>query len=48
MVSYLGFALGSDASSVLASLDRSAAGISDELLDPPTGFIGGISDVGGT
>jgi anti-sigma factor RsiW len=47
MISYLGFALGSNASSVLASLDRSASGFSDELLDPPTGFINGLIDVSG-
>jgi anti-sigma factor RsiW len=48
MVSYLGFALGSDASSNLAALDQRRAGLADELLDPPTGFLGGITEVNGT
>jgi hypothetical protein len=46
MVSYLGFALGSNATMVLASLDQSAA--SDELLDPPSGFLSGLSEASGT
>ena len=49
MVSYLGFALGSDASYSLASLDQSvAAAPGDEVLDPPTGFLGGLSEISGT
>jgi anti-sigma factor RsiW len=47
MVSYLGFALGSDASYSLAALDPSV-GLADEVLDPPTGFLGGLSELSGT
>ena len=48
MVSYLGFALGTDASYSLASLDQSVtAAPGDEVLDPPTGFLGGLSEIGG-
>jgi hypothetical protein len=50
MVSYLGFALGSDASYSLASLDQSVSvvGIGDEVLDPPTGFLGALGEMSGT
>jgi anti-sigma factor RsiW len=49
MVSYLGFALGSDALSSLAALDRSVTvALSDEVLDPPTGFLGGLGELSGT
>ena len=47
MVSYLGFALGSNATMVLAALNQQA-GVSDELLDPPTGFLSGLSEASGT
>jgi anti-sigma factor RsiW len=49
MVSYLGFALGSDASSSLAALNQSGTVVlSDEVLDPPTGFLGGLGELSGT
>jgi hypothetical protein len=48
MVSYLGFALGSNATMVLASLNQPTSGASDELLDPPTGFLSGLNEVSGT
>jgi anti-sigma factor RsiW len=48
LVSYLGFALGSDASMVLAGLNQSVAGQTDELLDPPTGLFSGLAEVSGT
>jgi hypothetical protein len=47
LVSYLGFALGSNATMVLATLNQ-PAGSSDELLDPPTGLFSGLSEVSGT
>jgi hypothetical protein len=41
LVSWLGFALGSDAYGNLAALDgQSGPRLVDELLDPPTGFFG--------
>ena len=49
MVSYLGFALGSDASYSLAALDQPAsAALGDEVLDPPTGFLGTLGELSGT
>jgi anti-sigma factor RsiW len=49
MVSYLGFALGSDASYSLAALDQSASvAVGDEVLDPPTGFLGALGELSGT
>jgi hypothetical protein len=49
VVSYLGFALGSNATIGLASLNQPAAATAtDELLDPPTGFLGGLNEVSGT
>jgi len=48
LVSYLGFALGSNAGSTLASLGSgSSASVGDELLDPPSGLFG-IGDTGST
>jgi anti-sigma factor RsiW len=49
MVSYLGFALGTDASYSLATLDQSVTtALDDEVLDPPTGFLGGLGEIGGS
>jgi hypothetical protein len=46
---YLGFALGTDASSNLAALTPSAGiGLADELLDPPTGFLGSTGEANST
>ncbi len=46
---YLGFALGTDASSNLASLTPGAnVGLADEMLDPPTGFLGPAGDASST
>ena len=48
MVSWLGFALGSNAYGDLAALDRqSGIRLADELLDPPSGFFG-LVDASGT
>jgi anti-sigma factor RsiW len=48
LVSYLGFALGSNTSSTLAFIGSSSpATIGDELLDPPSGLFG-IGDTGST
>lgn len=49
MVSYLGFALGNDASSSLAMLGQPAsAGLAEVVLDPPTGLLGGLGEMSGT
>jgi anti-sigma-K factor RskA len=49
LASYLGFALGTDASSNLASLAPSAGvGFADEMFDPPTGFLGPTGDASST
>jgi hypothetical protein len=48
LVSWLGFALGSDAYGDLAALDgQSGTRLADELLDPPGGFLG-FADQSGT
>jgi len=48
LVSWLGFALGSDAYGDLAALDGQAGSrLVDELLDPPSGFFG-LVDTSGT
>ena len=48
LVSWLGFALGSDAYGDLAALDgQSGTRLVDELLDPPSGFFG-LADQSGT
>ncbi|MBV9523210.1 MAG: hypothetical protein JO010_10480 [Alphaproteobacteria bacterium] len=44
LIGYLGFALGTDASTNLASLAfGAAAGPADEMFDPPSGFLGGAA-----
>jgi anti-sigma factor RsiW len=49
MVSYLGFALGTDASYSLATLGQSGTiALDDEVLDPPTGFLGGLGEISGS
>ena len=45
LTGYFGFALGSDAYSMIAEPDSGAA-LHQELLDPPSGFFGGIGDFG--
>ena len=48
LVSWLGFALGSDAYGDLAALDgQNGTRLADELLDPPGGFFG-LADQNGT
>jgi hypothetical protein len=48
LVSWLGFALGSDAYGDLTALDGQAGTrLADELLDPPGGFFG-LVDTSGT
>jgi hypothetical protein len=48
LVSWLGFALGSDAYGDLAALDgQNGTRLADELLDPPGGFFG-LADQSGT
>jgi hypothetical protein len=47
LVSWLGFALGSDAYGDLAALDgQGGTRLADELLDPPTGFFGLVDQSG--
>jgi anti-sigma factor RsiW len=48
MVSYLGFALGSDASTSVSLMNQPGSGLADELLDPPSGLFGGLAEVSGT
>lgn len=48
LISWLGFALGSNAYVDLAALDgQSGSRLADELLDPPSGFFG-LADTSGT
>lgn len=47
LVGYLGLALGIDASTHLAAPGVAAA-VADEMLDPPSGFLGGSGETGST